>query len=248
MKKVYISNARQWLIKHEPECLTGTGLVGFTLTSIELIRATSKSVKQIEQYSNNKKLTRKEIIKMCWKNYIPAALYFIGSSVCVIASNRISAKRSVALATTCALTESAFNEYRNQTRNALGNEKEKQIAQETNKKIEEQTGSKEIILSDDSKHLFKEPITGVYFQSTWNDICKAINQLNSNALNDDGVVSVNSYLEELGLSDTLGGYDNGWRVAGGRLLEGYLNSCIAPNNKPCLTYDFNIKLCDIKNR
>ncbi len=248
MKNVYITNVQKWVIDHEPECLTGTGLVGFAFTSIELIRATSKSIKQIEHAPSDKKLTRKEIIKMCWKNYVPAALYFIGSSLCVIASNRISAKRSVALATTCALTESAFNEYRNQTRNALGNEKEKEIAQETNKKIEEQTGSKEIILSDDSKHLFKEPITGAYFPTTWNDICKAINQLNSNALNDDGIISVNRYLEELGLSDTLGGYDNGWNVAGGRLLEVYLDSCIAPSNKPCLTYDFNIKLCDIRNR
>ncbi len=247
MKKFFIDNIQNWLLDHEPECLTGTGLIGFVLTSIELSKATLKSVKQIERYSTEKKLTKKEKVKLCWKYYIPPVLGFLGSTVCIIASNRIYAKRNITLATTCALTESAFNEYRNQTKKVLDDEKEKQITQNTNKKIEEKSGSKEIILSDDSKHLFKEPITGAYFQSTWNDICKAINKLNSYALNDNGIISLNRYLEELGLQDSFNGSDVGWQIVGGTLLDGYLDSCIAPNDKPCLTYEINLKLGDIKN-
>ena len=238
-----INNLYKTLMMHSPEILTGVGVSGFLLTVADTVMATIKSVNTVNEYKKNNSiavLSKKEILKLCWKNYIPAAIGIVSSSSCVILSNRLSYKKNAALAASYAISETALSEYRNATKKIIGTSEEKKVAEEVQKKVETKTGNKEIILDDDKLTLFKEPITEQYFKSTWNDVVAAINRLNSHALSDDGYVTLNRYLSELGCQEQkFGGEDTGWYVGTSRLMEVYIDSCVGPNNEPVLTYYFN---------
>jgi len=255
-KNLFINKINNALKVHSPELLIGMGVSGFILTVVDTVRATVKSIKDIEDYKYYNRpnqfepLTKKEIVKIVWKNYIPVAIGLVSSSSCVVWSNHLSNKRNALLAASYAVSETALSNYREYTKKVLGTEKEKAIAKEVQEKVEAKTNSKEVFLmDDDDTALFKEPITGQYFKSTWNNILAAVNRLNASALSDDGYITLNRYLFEIGCEEQkFGGEDNGWYIGSSKLISLTLSSCVGPNSKPALTYYFNYDATDIRNR
>lgn len=231
--------------KHESEILMAMGIGGMIFSVCWAIKATVKTTRAIDKYKETygkEKLSAKEIFKLSWKEYLPVVVSSCASIPCIIASNKISNKRYAALATAYTVTEAALQEYQDKTKEIVGDKKAKEIEESISKdKIEKTyTGGNQIILSNNGDSLFYEPISGRYFMSTWNNIEKAANELNSDAISSmTGYTSLNDWFEKLGLEATDVGDEIGWDVTSGSIIDISISSHITKDNIPCGAISYN---------
>lgn len=250
MKNNFLISVNAFRVKHEPEILMSMGLAGLCFSVAWGIKTTVKAVKVCEKRKEElkwDKLPAKEVLKLTWKMYLPVAVSTLASVPCIIAGNRVSSKRNAALAAAYAISETALREYQDKTKEIIGEEKEKEIrtaiAQD---KVDKDKESKEIVFDNDEEQLFYEPLSGRYFKSTWNNIVKAVNELNEEALGSvAGGYYLNDLYERLGLDGTELGAELGWCVPCVGLSFGLLKvrmcTTITKDDKPCGCIEFIIK-------
>ena len=120
---------KAFLVKRSPEILTGIGIAGMITTTIVAVKATPKAARLLEDLQAQKKepLTKVEVVKSCWKYYIPAAATGIASVTCLIGANRVSVRRTAALAAAYQISETALTEYRDKVIETIGEKKEKVV-------------------------------------------------------------------------------------------------------------------------
>ena len=163
---------KPFMVKHEPELLMAMGISGLLFATGWSIKSTFKVSKKIAEYKkehNCTKLTFREIVKLCWKEYLPVVISTAVSVPCIISGNRVSSKRYAALATAYTISETALQEYQDQTRAIVGEKKAQQIQEAANEEMVKKTykGNSQVIMTNDGDYKFYEPISGRYFSSTW---------------------------------------------------------------------------------
>lgn len=67
---------------------------------------------EVVEYDDPEPLTKKEIVKLVWKEYIPVALSIASTAGFVVMTRVVDARRSTALAAAAAATTRAYEEYR----------------------------------------------------------------------------------------------------------------------------------------
>ena len=95
-------NIKSTLSKRSPEILTGIGIAGMITATILAVKATPKAIKLLdEQYGDNNgnPIPKKEVVRTCWKCYIPSAVTGAASISCLIGASKVNLKRNAALAT-----------------------------------------------------------------------------------------------------------------------------------------------------
>lgn len=140
------------LQKNAPVILTGIGITGCAAAVVLGIVATPRALEIIKKKEEEKgdKLTKKEVVQACWKNYIPTAVAFVGGAGCVIGGQVISTNRAKAFEHFLWISQTAALEYQAAVKEAIGEEKERLITEKFQKDYDE-------------KHLSKtevSPITG----------------------------------------------------------------------------------------
>lgn len=219
----FIKTIQNGVVKHSPEILTGLGIAGMITTTVLAVKATPKALRLIEEAEHAKaekipnephKLTPVETAKAAWKPYIPAVVTGVTSTACLIGGLSVSARRNAALATAYQLSTTALNEYKEKVVETVGEttakEVREKIVQDKQDKIAE---NKTIIFAGDDDYLIYEPLSNQYFRSTANKIDAAVNYLNGRMI--DGCemyISLNEFLNELGLKNSAVGHDLGWSV------------------------------------
>lgn len=229
---------KPFVTKHEPEILMGMGISGLIFSTVWAVRATFKASKAIRDFKESKqieKITPKEAFKLTWRYYWPVVASTVLSVPCIIAGNRVSSKRYAALATAYTISEAALQEYQDTTREIIGEKKAKQIQEAVDEKKLNTTyqGGNQIIMTGNGESIFYEPLSGRYFKSNWNEISKAANELNAEALGSmSGQITLNSWFSRLGLEDTDLGDQMGWDLAGdpNNLIKIDISSHISPKD------------------
>lgn len=233
---------KPFLVKHEPEILTGMGVSGMIFSVIWGIKATFKVAKVIRDYKdarNIDKITPKEAFKLSWRHYLPVVISAATSIPLIIGGNRIYNKRYATLAAAYTLSETALLEYQTATREIVGEKKAREIDEKVSADKVERTysGESQIIMTNNGNSLFFEPVSGRYFESNWNDILRAANELNAEALsNISGQITLNEWFNKLGLEPTEVGENLGWDLKGnpGNLIDIEISSHLTPkDNRPC---------------
>jgi len=232
---------KPFMVKHEPEILTGMGVSGLIFSTIWGIKATISAVRAIDNYKAEKnidKITFKEGFKLTWKFYWPVAASAAVSIPCIIAGNRVASKRYAALATAYTISETALQEYQEKTREIVGDKKAREIQENVDADRIKKTykGENQIIMIGNGESLFYEPLSGRYFKSNWNDIYNAANELNARALtNMAGEITLNEWYDRLGLGDTEMGEYMGWNLVDdpSDLIKVEISSHITKDNVPC---------------
>lgn len=249
----FLKSTKTVFNKYSPDILTGIGLGGMVATTIMAVKATPKALSLIEQAGYQKgsdenplddmeytPLTKREIVKVAWKPYIPAAITGILSISCIIGARSMSIKRNAALATAYTLSETALREYTDKVIETVGEKKEKEIKDllVKDKVSNNPMKSNEVIITDKGNTLCYDMLSGRYFKSDIDRIKKAINVLNHQMLR-DGYVSLNDFYYEIGLNNTKMGDDLGWNSDRG-LIDLNFSSQLANDGSPCLVLDFTI--------
>lgn len=126
--------------KRSPEILTGIGIAGM-ITSVFLAgKATVKAVRiadGLDHIDRNTydvvSPTKKEVVKACWKLYIPAALTATASTACLIGASSVNFKRNAAITAAYKLSETALAEYKDAVVETIGEKKEKAVKEKVAK-------------------------------------------------------------------------------------------------------------------
>ena len=237
--KALAKNVSIFARKHSPEILTGLGVVGMIATTITAVTATPKALELInENKDENGYISKKDTIKVAWKQYIPSSIIGIASIACIVGSNKVSLHRSALLAAACSISEEKLKEYKSKVVDVLGEKKEKEDVYESiiQDRIDDSpTPTCEPKKSDDI--LFYDVWSGRYFYSDRNKVDRAVNELNSIFLQADQVC-LNDFYDSINLDRNQFGYICGWNRQTTKLIEIRYSSHIAKDGNPCLAVDF----------
>lgn len=234
-------------IKHSPEILTGIGIAGMVTTTVMAVRATPKALKLIEEERNTREvyddiedISNVDIIKICWKCYIPAGVTGILSIVCLVGASSVSARRNAALATAYSIAETSLKDYQSKVVETIGEKKEQTIrdAVAQDKIDSHPVRENEIVFVGDGETLCYDVISGRYFKSKIERIKKAENDLNRR-MRDEMYISLNDFYYEIGLPSIKIGDDIGWNID----REGYIDlrpsSRLNDNDEPVFVLDYS---------
>lgn len=185
-------------------------------------------------------LSKKEVIKLCWKVYIPTALMAGVSIACIIGSNRISLRRNAALASLYGLTETAFKEYQAKVVETIGKNKEIKVRDEiaADHVKRNPAGKNEIIFTGKGEVICMDELSGRYFKSDIDKINKTINEMNYR-LRHENFLSVNEFYDEIGLAHTSLGNDLGWDIDKGE-IEVSFSAQLTDSNEPCIVLNYKV--------
>ncbi|MCM1578730.1 MAG: DUF6353 family protein [Ruminococcus sp.] len=232
------------LTKHSPEILTGLGIIGMISAGVMAATATPKAMTLMEERKKEhetEKLGKTETVKTVWKCYIPAGITAAVSAACIIGASSVNLRRNAALAAAYTLSETAFNDYREQTLKAVGEKKEEEIqslaAAESRKRCP--VTDREVIVTDKGSCLCFDGASGRYFSSDIETVRRAVNTINAGIIGDPcGYASLNDFYYEIGLKSISVGERLGWHI--GKELNVNFTSDITEDGRPCLVLGYRL--------
>lgn len=236
----------QFAQENSPAILTAVGVVGTVTAAYLTGKATIKAVKAVrleEDYRGldhemNEQLPASEIVRICWRFYIPPASAILMSTVAIIAANRVSSKRVASVATALAIGEKAFSEYKDKVVEKIGENKERgihdSIAQDHVTK--NPPDDRLVIITDNGHVLCRDEYSGRYFRSSMEEINRAVNDINRRLMH-DGDISLTEFYDLLGLPKTSHSDDVGWNYDGEGVSVRF-SAAVTKDEKPCICFTF----------
>jgi hypothetical protein len=218
--------------------LTGVGVAGTITTAYLTGRATWKVSEDIHHGNEGcSALPKKALVKRYWKSYIPPVVAGGMTIGCIIGANRISNKRTAALAAAYSLSERAFTEYKEKVVEKLGDRKEQSVRDDiAQDKVTKAAVPADAVLYGTGTVMCFELHTGRPFLSDMETLKKAQNDVNWRILNHEYATLADFY-HFVGLAATSSSHDYGWTV--GRQLELEFSTTLSGENRPCIAFDYN---------
>lgn len=221
---------------HGPAILTVIGCIGVPVTAILASKATLKSddiltEERVHRWSNvidredeeeieAIEFTKKEIIQLTWKNYIPTLISGGLTIGAIIGSNRMSAKEIAMLSASCAGLMSYKAQVEQEIRKRYGEEALNDI-----RKTVDQKYAKVLIYPEDTGNgdlLCFDAFGGRWFYSSEDAVNMALFELNDEFMNETIQISnngdvirggyrcYNDLYQKWGISETHFGWIWGW--------------------------------------
>lgn len=209
MSKIDVKNLwkslKTGVSNHAPALLIGASAAGFITTVIFAVKATPKAVEHIEEKEKElgkDKLTVKETVQACGKDYIPAIVSgvvatgaSIGAAVCAEKEHKVAAGALTALT----MSEKTIDDIREATKEVVGKTKASDIeAKVTEKHVQQdiQNGVNTYPTLEPGQMWFRDEFTGQSFVARPGDIDKAVALAEKTASLDDGWISVQALFDE----------------------------------------------------
>jgi len=251
----------QVLVKNSPTILTGLSVAGLVTTTLMGIKATPKAFELLTEEQQKRRnthmregldpdkhldsgtLTKKDIIKLTWKCYIPTVVMGTLTITCIIGANSINLRRNAALASIYSLSEAALKEYQAKVVETIGKNKERAIKDEIAKDriTKNPVSDKELIITGAGETLCYDSLSGRYFKSDIEQIRRVLNDLSRDLLTDShGFITLNEVYIGLGLKGTKMGEMVGWHIDDG-LIDPDFSTQLTENGTPCLVLDFSVE-------
>ena len=236
----YLQICKQFITKHQQVILTGSIIVGAILTVPLTVNSTVKAVEIIneEETKLKRELTKKEIIKATWKEYIPVATSVTLTIIGIVCLTRNYRKKEAALLSAINLSDRAFREYKENIRNVLSKKENKNLKEKVDERIisSKDTNKDLIIDTGLGDTLCYDYFSGRLFKSDIEKIRQGINVANKN-LNHDGSITLNDLYYEIGLESVHVGDLFEFQIEDG-ILEENFTSQLTLDGVPCLVVSF----------
>ena len=242
--KRFANNVRTKASDHLPDILLAAGIASGVTATVLAVKATPKALELIEEKKveeGKDELTTMEVVKTCWKPYIPAATSTIFGVGCILGSRSVNTRRSAALATAYKLSETAFAEYKDKVIETIGEEKEKEVKKKVAQARVDRdpVSKKEVFVTGRENTLFYDYLSGRYFYSSVETIKHAMNVVNDNLVNQvGGYASLNQFYEEIGLPSIGLGYELGWRSDDGLIRINLEDAIVTDDGRSAIVVDY----------
>lgn len=185
------------------------------------------------------KLDPVDTVKIVWKFYIPAAVMFAVSTMCIVGSSSINMRRNAALATAYTLSEAALKEYKDKVVETVGVEKAEEIKQSILADKAKKIVKDDVLLETGSDDFWcLDTLSGRKFISNKNKIASAVNEVNR-IMRNGLYIQLNDFYEELGLERTKTGEMLGWHIDDGYLDIDY-KPVLMDNGIMCLVLEYDV--------
>lgn len=246
--KQFIAPLATWSKTHLPEILISLGIASYASATIFAVTGTVKAVRTVEELIDERGEipSKVEILKATWKHYIPVVLTFTAGTVCVIVSNRESAKRIAALVTAYSMSEKKVEGYSKKIEELLGKEK----ASEIESAVTQDEEGAQVYDSDESEirenvpevyiPLMYDSKSGRYFRCSETQLQAAVNKINELILSFD-TATVNDFYFEIGLKETDDGNMFGWNVDSAHPMritsDSYITCPVTGEHAKVITYN-----------
>ena len=187
---------------------------------------------------SGRSLTKKEVAKLVWKWYIPTLSVIGGASGCALKSNSDHNKEKAALTAAYSMSHTALTEYREATKEVVGDKKERAIRDKVaENEVESKPLAKDLVTNTGHGNtLCFDKYLGRYFRSDRDFIEKGINKFNHDLLS-EGSEPINNLYDILDLEYADVGWDLGYNSDDG-LLEVIFTSALV-EDEPCLVMSFS---------
>jgi hypothetical protein len=243
------ANKMKYLVnENSTTILTAMGVVGTVTTAVLTGKASFKAARVIEKETQeiNKEagtnvtmdqLTTKGCVQLVWPLYIPAITSGLITIASIVVSHRVDAKKIAALTMSSAVTERAFQEYKDKITQKLGEKKAEEVRAEiaqdrVNKNPVE--GS-QVIMTGTGDVLCYDNLTGRYFTSSMEKLRGAENDINHQLLHRSHA-SLSEFFEIVGLGATTFTDSVGWCMD--IPLNVQYSTTLSVDGRPCIAIDF----------
>ena len=177
-----------------------------------------------------------EIIKTVAPYAAAPAVLTTGGTILALYGNKLNVEKGAAAMAAYTLTDTALREYREKTREVVGEKKEQQIRDEVDKAIIKKNPCNEIIVAGDGDYLCCDGKTGRYFTSNITKL-QHIENLIDRRLIEEEFVSLNELYLEIGLSGLENGDNIGWHMNRGYIQMRFSYQG-ADDGKPCMVMSY----------
>lgn len=234
-------NVSTWTKENQTKILTGLS-IGCTAGAVTTaVVGTVKAVRAIDaerEVKRDDKLAARDILRVCWKYYIPTAALTLGAVGFQLGAESKHSREYAALASVCTLSETAFREYKEKVVETLGEKEESKVREAIAKDRMEKdpVTVREIHYTGNGKPLCYDRLSARYFNCDMDVIDAAVITLNYRML-DEMYVSVNDFYDEINLPQNELGARMGWSVDNGKIA---LSKDYGPakNGEPCVVIGF----------
>lgn len=237
--KTALKIAEKFVVENTPGILTGLGVAGAVTTAVLASKAAWSSAVLLEARRDedlNYDFTNKEIVKMVWKNFVPAASAGVVTIAAIIAANQVGARRTAAIAAAFKLSEQLTEEYKDKVLSTLGVQKEEKMRSElATEKMEKNPPPPGMIVVTGSDVLFYDEMSGRYFQNQIENVKKSVNEIN-HRVNNNFCASLTEFYEMIGLTGTPYSDGVGWNTD--ELLEVQFSAAMY-EDKPAILLGYN---------
>lgn len=209
---------QRYLERNSATILTGLGVAGVVGTAVTAIRATPKAIYILEKKEKEKgaELSKYEKVLATAPIYIPTILMGTTTIICILSANKLNKERQAMLTSAYAYLNNSYNEYKTTVKELYGDDADDKIQAEIAKKRYEER----LIPEDSEKKLFYDQFSKRYFETTEEDLLKAIYNLNRQ-YSMYGEITLNDFYKKLDLEETDYGGVLGWSYARDLELFGY---------------------------
>lgn len=243
-----IARASKLMTDNSPAILTGVAVAGTVATAYLTGRATVKAVEVIRAEEEEARestgdefyeCNSRRIFDLTWRFYVPAAGSLVATIFLVVAANRVGARRAAGIVAAYALSERAYEEYREKVVEKFGDRKEQGLRDEIAQNKVTRNPPPDDLIWDESVNsvLCCDLFTGRYFISDMETIRRAENAVNY-MVNNNYYASLSDFYDQIGLPRTSMSDDFGWNAD--KLLEVEFSTAMTPNGRPCLTFNFRV--------
>lgn len=240
----FLDETRATLSKHRPAILMGVGVTGTVMTTVLAVKATPKAIAVIEEEkleTGKDKLTPMEVVKLCWKYYIPATATMLASTACLVFSHTESARRATALAAAYQISEAALSEYRDAVVETIGEKKERAVREKVaeNALKKNPVNDDDVIITGRGNTLCHDAVFGSYFRSSREAIERGITAINRKIVSGEMYASLNDFYDEIDLPHVEIGDLLGWNLDDGELIIDF-DYKGSHNGEPTLVIRYNV--------
>lgn len=234
----------RYLSDHAPAILTGFAVAGVVATTVLSVKGGMRAEQLLSQEHTRRlneaeeldtevlPISLKEGFFLTWRPFVPAALTLAGTVACVVGAQSINNNRQVALIGAYTLLEKGKKQYQEKVLEVVGEKKEElvrgAVAEEVLK--ENPISDRQIVFVGNGDQLFYDTYSGRYFESSREDIRRAINDLNGEILRGNSI-DVNQFYHEIGLPANGVGAGMGWNDR--NQIDVNFESKFAEDGRPC---------------
>lgn len=261
-----IGKAAGKIASKSPLILTALGVAGFGTTIALTIKGTPRAARihnahRVERYDIKRRgdepsATKKAIVMDIWDEtkelaplYGPAAGMGAITLACFLGASKIQADRQAAVLAAYSLSEKTLSTYQKKVIERLGEDKHKDILDETTEEIVHQGQAPEgsYAISEGLTRCY-DNVTGRYFYSTRERIVAAESEVNKRLVSETRV-PLQEFYYEIGLEERFSlGDAMGWDISNPNFDKNMLNVWFTPmlddDKNPCLALNYHVLIFD----
>lgn len=239
-----MSHFMEFFKKNKPGIAIGLGLSSMfmaTLTGIRYAPEARDALEAKKEELGVDKLSAVDTVKTVGLYFLPPIIFTGTGIFLILKGNQMNLDRGAAAMAAYAISESTLREYREKTREIVGEKKEKDIREAVGKDIMTHNPAVPgtIIVTGKGDCLCFDNIARQHFMSSKTKIESIINQINYDMLHGCDTITLNEYCLRMGLEEVELGQELGWDVNSNGLISVSFTSSLTEDGTLFLVIEHN---------